>query len=151
MNDTTARAEGSTPADDTQTAEVWVPDRLDSVPATRAFLARLLDGWGVEDQVIADASLLATELMANAVKQGTGTVELRVEAENGLLHVAVHDDADETPVVTHASPVSTNGRGLWIVQSIAHDWGTESDGEASGKTVLFELSTLETQSQTQVG
>jgi anti-sigma regulatory factor (Ser/Thr protein kinase) len=151
MNDTTARAEGSTPADDTQTAEVWVPDRLDSVPATRAFLARLLDGWGVEDQVIADASLLATELMANAVKQGTGTVELRVEADNGLLHVAVHDDADAAPVVTHASPASTNGRGLWIVQSIAHDWGTESDGEASGKTVWFELSTLETQSQTQVG
>ena len=144
MNDTAAGAEGSTPADDTQSAEVRVPDRLDSVPATRAFLTRLLDGWGVEDPVIDDASLLATELMANAVKQGTGTVELRVEAENGLLHVAVHDDADATPVVTHASPVSTNGRGLWIVQSIAHDWGTESDGEEPGKTVWFELTTLGT-------
>jgi anti-sigma regulatory factor (Ser/Thr protein kinase) len=142
MTDTTAGADGSTPADDTQSAEVRVPDRLDSVPATRAFLTRLLDGWGVEDPVIDDASLLATELMANAVKQGTGTVELRVEAENGLLHVAVHDDADATPVVTHASPVSTNGRGLWIVQSIAHDWGTEPDGEEHGKTVWFELTTL---------
>ncbi len=122
-----------------------MPDRLDSVPATRAFLTRLLDGWGVEDPVIDDASLLATELMANAVKQGTGTVELRVEAENGLLHVAVHDDADGTPVVSYAGTASPNGRGLWIVQSIAHNWGTESDGEEPGKTVWFELTTLGTQ------
>jgi anti-sigma regulatory factor (Ser/Thr protein kinase) len=143
MSHTTAGAEGSTPADDAQSAEVRVPDRLDSVPATRAFLTRLLDGWGVEDGVIDDASLLATELMANAVKQGTGTVELRVEADNGLLHVAVHDDADAAPVVTHASPASTNGRGLWIVQSIARDWGTESGAEP-GKTVWFELTTLDT-------
>jgi anti-sigma regulatory factor (Ser/Thr protein kinase) len=144
MSHTTAGAEGSTPADDAQSAEVRVPDRLDSVTATRAFLTRLLNGWGVEDGVIDDASLLATELMANAVKQGTGTVELRVEADNGLLHVAVHDDADAAPVVTHASPASTNGRGLWIVQSIARDWGTESDGAEPGKTVWFELTTLDT-------
>ena len=145
MNHTSAGAEGSTPPDDTQSAEVRVPDRLDSVPATRAFLTRLLDGWGVEDGVIDDASLLATELMANAVKQGTGTVELRVEAENGLLHVAVHDDADGTPVVSYAGTASPNGRGLWIVQSIARNWGTESDGEEPGKTVWFELTMLGTQ------
>jgi hypothetical protein len=31
---------------------------------------------------------------------------------------------------------------LWIVQSIARDWGTESDAEVPGKTVWFELTTL---------
>jgi len=144
MEDATAGPDEHAPDDDAQTAEVRVPDRLDSVPATRAFLTRLLDGWGIEDQVIEDASLLATELMSNAVKLGTGSVELRVEAEDGRLHVAVHDHADGTPVVSHAGTASPNGRGLWIVQSIAHDWGTDADGEEPGKTVWFELTTLAT-------
>jgi anti-sigma regulatory factor (Ser/Thr protein kinase) len=145
MDNATAGPDASVPEDDAQTAEVRVPDRLDSVPATRAFLARLLDGWGIEDQVIDDASLLATELMSNAVKLGTGSVELRVEAVDGLLHVAVHDHADGTPVVSHAGTASPNGRGLWIVQSIAHSWGTQTDGAEPGKTVWFELTTLGTQ------
>ena len=34
------------------TAEVRAPHRADSVRAVRAFLARLLDGWGLEDAVI---------------------------------------------------------------------------------------------------
>lgn len=143
MDNATAGPHAAAP-DDAQTAEVRVPDRLDSVPATRAFLAKLLDGWGIEDDVIDDASLLATELLSNAVKQGTGSVELRVEAEDGLLHVAVHDHAEGKPVVNHAGPASPNGRGLWIVQSIAHNWGTDSDGEEPGKTVWFELTTLGT-------
>jgi anti-sigma regulatory factor (Ser/Thr protein kinase) len=142
MDDAASGPETSPPADDARVAEVRVPDRLDSVPATRAFLVRLLDGWGIEDQVIDDASLLATELMANAVRHGVGIVELRVESEEGRLHVAVHDDGDSTPVVNHAGPASPGGRGMWIVQSIARDWGTESNGDEPGKTVWFELTTL---------
>jgi hypothetical protein len=33
-----------------------VPDRPASVPATRAFLTRLLDGWGVADGANPDPS-----------------------------------------------------------------------------------------------
>src|SRR5688500_20245892 len=97
MENATAGPDASVPEDDPQTAAVRVPDRLDSVPATRAFLARLLDGWGIEDDVIDDASLLATELWSNAVKLGTGSVELRDEAEDGLLHVPPHDHAQGQP------------------------------------------------------
>jgi len=39
-----------------------VPHRVDSVPAARSFLAKLLKGWEVSDAVIDDASLLTTEL-----------------------------------------------------------------------------------------
>jgi anti-sigma regulatory factor (Ser/Thr protein kinase) len=143
MNDLTAGSGTARPESDTQTAEVRVPDRPASVPATRAFLARLLDGWGVADEVIDDASLLTSELLSNAIRHGTGTVELRVEVEDGLLHVAVHDQGHETPVVNHVGPASPGGRGLWIVQSIARDWGTDAAGEEPGKTVWFELSTLQ--------
>jgi len=143
MDDPTTGLEEAPPPPDSQAAEVRVPHRPDSVPAARVFLARLLDGWGIEDSVIEDASLLASELMTNAVRHGRGIVRLRIEAEDGLLHVAVHDDLDEPPVVSHVSPSSPGGRGLWIVESIAHDWGTDVDGDAAGKTVWFELTSVE--------
>jgi anti-sigma regulatory factor (Ser/Thr protein kinase) len=136
---TPARGAGSEDAHpaEGQEAGVRVPDRLDSIPAARAFLARLLDGWGIADEVIDDASLLASELMSNAVKHGGGVVDLQIEAEDGLLHVGVHDNSDGAPTITEAGPSSPGGRGMWIVQSVAHDWGTDPD--ASGKTVWFEL------------
>jgi len=103
----------------------------------------LLDGWGVADEVIDDAALLTTELMANAVRQGSGIVNLRVELEDGLLHVDVQDDAEELPSTrlgNPGSPRGLGGGGLWIVQSVARDWG--SDGADGGKTVWFELKTV---------
>jgi anti-sigma regulatory factor (Ser/Thr protein kinase) len=126
-----------------QVADAQVPGRPDSASAARAFLARLLDGWGVADEVIDDAALLTTELMANAVRQGSGVVNLRVELDDGLLRVDVQDNADEFPSTRLGKSGSTGalgGSGLWIVQSVAHDWG--SDRGDGGNTVWFELTTV---------
>ena len=124
-------------------AEAQVPNRPDSAPAARSFLSRLLKGWGVSEQVIDDASLLTSELMANAVQHGAGFVDLKIELVDGKLYVGVHDDADQTPEVVQADATSAGGRGMWIVQSVAHHWGTESRGGNSGKTVWFELTLLQ--------
>ena len=129
-----------------QAADACVPHRPDSIPAARSFLARLLEGWGLEDQVIDDASLLTSELMTNAVQHGSSVVRLQIEVNDGLLHVGVHDDGDELPHVNDASPTSLGGRGMWLVQSIARDWGSESSDDGPGKTVWFELTTLGTPS-----
>ena len=137
MDDRPMRADAS-PLD----ADVRVPDRADSIPAVRAFLARLLDGWGVAAEVIDDASLLTSELMSNAVKHGSGVVNLEIEVKDGLLHVGVHDDDSGTPVVREVSTNRTEGRGMWIVQTLARDWGSESTAGESGKTVWFELVAL---------
>jgi anti-sigma regulatory factor (Ser/Thr protein kinase) len=127
------------PDGDPRFADAKVPNRSDSVYAARAFLVRLLDGWGVSDAVIDDAALLTSELMANAVEHGSGDVNLKLEVNDGLLHVAVHDDSEELPQPGQADPESTGGRGLWIVQSVAHNWGSDSSDEEPGKTVWFEL------------
>ena len=116
-----------------------MPNRPDSTPAARAFLSRLLDGWGIPDEVIDDASLLATELLSNAVRHGTGLVTLRVEVEDGVIQVRVHDDAGGQPVVKEADPTSTGGRGLFLVECVADQWG--SDPDEAGKTVWFRLKT----------
>lgn len=118
-------------------AEAVVPSRLDSAPAARAFLMRLLNGWGIDDGVIEDASLLTTELLSNAVRHGAGAVKLRIEVDHGVVEVRVHDDGGEVPAVHHADPTSTGGRGLWIVECVADEWG--SDAEEPGKSVWFRL------------
>jgi serine/threonine-protein kinase RsbW len=128
-------------------ADAQLPHRVDSVPAARAFLTQLLHGWEIDDQVIDDASLLTTELMSNAVEHGSGVVELEIAVQNGLLHIGVHDDSVELPAKHDATSASVEGgRGIWLVQSIAHDWGSDSSGREPGKTVWFELTTLQTPS-----
>ena len=141
MDESRARRPAA-PADHELTAEVRAPHRADSVRAVRAFLARLLDGWGLEDAVIDDAGLLASELMSNAVRQGSGIVELRVAVEAGRLHVAVHDDSD-LPTTGRADPARNGGPGLWIVHCVARDWGTDQTEDEPGKTVWFELTTVQ--------
>jgi anti-sigma regulatory factor (Ser/Thr protein kinase) len=124
-------------------ADAQLPHRVDSVPAARAFLTQLLHGWEVADEVIDDASLLTTELMSNAVEHGSGVVDLEIAVQDGLLHIGVHDDSVELPTQHDAASTSLEGgRGIWLVQSIARDWGSDSRDREPGKTVWFELTTL---------
>lgn len=98
-----------------QVADAQVPGRPDSASAARAFLMRLLDGWGVAEETIDD----------------------------GVLHVDVQDDAAELPSPgprSVSAPAGLPSTGLWIIRSVARDWGSENaDG---GKTVWFELQTM---------
>ena len=124
-------------------AEAQLPHRVDSIPAARAFLTQLLHGWEIDDQVIDDASLLTTELMSNAVEHGSGVVELEIAVQDGLLHIGVHDDSVKLPAKHEVASASVEGgRGIWLVQSIDHDWGSDSNGREPGKTVWFELTRL---------
>jgi hypothetical protein len=132
----------SAPDTDPHEADAEVPNRRDSAPAARAFLVRLLDGWGVPEDVIGDAALLTGELMANAVKNGSGVVTLKIEANGGSLHVGVHDDEEAVPEADRTGTSHLDGSGLWIVESIARDWGTDESDVDTGKTVWFELKTL---------
>ncbi len=119
-------------------AEAVVPSRPDSTPAARAFLSRLLEGWGLANEVIDDAALLTTELISNAVRHGAGTITLRVEVERGVVEVRVHDDASAMPEFNdRVDEASLGGRGLFIVQCVADEWG--SDPNEPGKTVWFRL------------
>jgi anti-sigma regulatory factor (Ser/Thr protein kinase) len=126
-----------------QVADAQVPGRPDSASAARAFLTRLLDGWGVAEGTIDDAALLTSELMANAVRNGSGVVNLRVQLDDGVLHVDVQDDAAELPSTrlgSVSSPAGLPSTGLWIIRSVARDWGSEHADD--GKTVWFELETM---------
>jgi len=120
-----------------EAAEAVMPNRPDSTPAARAFLTRLLNGWGVEQDVIDDAGLLTTELMSNAVRHGSGLITLRIEVDAGAIQVRVHDDGADTVQVKEVGEASVGGRGLFIVECVADQWG--SDPDDPGKSVWFRL------------
>jgi PAS domain S-box-containing protein len=95
------------------------------------------------DPELADAaSLVASELLTNALLHGGGWALLVVEAAAGTprgpgVRISVHDRERRAPVVAVASESSMTGRGLRLVSALSHDWGV--DVLPDGKEVWAEL------------
>ena len=90
-------------------------------------------------QVLDDARLLVSELVANAVEhvREDGEIELRVSLEGGVLRVEVLDSGPGfTP--TQRERGSDRGWGLHFVDRLASRWAVDCDGRAR---VWFELLT----------
>jgi anti-sigma regulatory factor (Ser/Thr protein kinase) len=85
-----------------------------------------------------DATLLVSELVTNAVKYGSGPVELRVEAaEDRRGRFTVSDaGSGETPALRDAGGSAPGGYGLHLVDRIADDWGVQH----ASMHVWFDLS-----------
>jgi anti-sigma regulatory factor (Ser/Thr protein kinase) len=92
------------------------------------------------DDTVDVARLLVTELVANAVKHGAGSVLLEVDRGAGRVEVSVHDESPDQPVVLEARPLPENGAGLRLVAALASRWGvTERRDGRPGKRVWFTL------------
>jgi phosphoserine phosphatase RsbU/P len=86
-----------------------------------------------------DALLLVTELVTNAVLHAGSAITLRIDVEETCVTIEVGDGrrGDLPEIGRGHSPLATSGRGLLLVDRIAHRWGTTH--EAGGKSVWFEL------------
>ncbi|MDH6622437.1 anti-sigma regulatory factor (Ser/Thr protein kinase) [Streptomyces sp. LBL] len=114
----------------------------------RAFTRATLGHWSL-DHRSDDAALVITELAANAVVHALpGASATEAEIWLGILwgpaHVllTVSDSGDHPPEFTAAdhSGLPENGRGLFIVDALAEEWGWTPKSPA-GKTVWARLST----------
>jgi anti-sigma regulatory factor (Ser/Thr protein kinase) len=100
----------------------------------RRVIADACGCWGCAESVKADAQLLATEMVTNAVLHGRGRIELMVEPmRRGGLHVQVCDDG---PGITRVpEPASgeqdESGRGFEIIDALATRWGFDGSGMRS--------------------
>ncbi|MGD1219152.1 MULTISPECIES: ATP-binding protein [Streptomyces] len=81
-----------------------------------------------------DATLIASELVANAVRHGRTGCRLRLQLGYGHVTVEVHDDSPGRPRVGVLDTESESGRGLAMVQQLAHSLEVVSTG-FGGKTV----------------
>ena len=84
------------------------------------------------------ATMLVSELVANAVLHTGTPIEIVVTAEGNGVRVEVHDGSPQLPVRKHYSTMSGTGRGLLLVDRMASQWGAERTG-GGGKMVWFEL------------
>jgi anti-sigma regulatory factor (Ser/Thr protein kinase) len=121
----------------TGSARLELPAAPESPRSARRFVTDQLGAWGYRS-LAADAALLTSELVANAVRYATEPYAVEVvDLQDGVL-VAVEDADHELPVRQHPGPESAGGRGLAIVESVAAAWGAR-DVPASGKLVWFRL------------
>ncbi|WP_229852431.1 ATP-binding protein [Streptomyces albospinus] len=120
-----------------------VPSEPRSSGWARGELRRQLRRWRVPGEVAWAAELLASELVANAVRAqaaGGGWVGIRFALSGGVgrLRLEVRDASGEQPVVNDDVEEDAEcGRGLVLVDALARCWGVEADG--TGKVVWAEL------------
>ena len=110
-----------------------------SAPAkAREAVREVLISWGFTD-LCDTAMLLSSELVTNAVRHAGTRFEIVLERlDIGGIRVAVSDAAaGDWPSVKYAADDDEGGRGMWLVDRLAHSWGTTSG--RGGKTVWFEL------------
>jgi anti-sigma regulatory factor (Ser/Thr protein kinase) len=84
--------------------------------------------WGRPD-LIETAQLLLTELATNALRHGqVRDIGVRVFFRNDLLVIEVDDGSPTRPELRHAALDDEGGRGLFLIEALAEDWGVSQDG-----------------------
>jgi anti-sigma regulatory factor (Ser/Thr protein kinase) len=117
-----------------------------SVRQARELVRKRLAEYGLQD-LVDIAELLVSELATNAVVHAGGRYRLTLSLGVGSLRCEVADERRHLPRPPHrqaesdahldVDPDSENGRGLFLVDALAHRWGSRLVDE--GKEVWFEL------------
>ncbi|WP_329263609.1 ATP-binding protein [Streptomyces sp. NBC_01478] len=117
-----------------------------SVRQARELVRKRLAEYGLRD-LVDIAELLVSELATNAVVHAGGRYRLTLSLGGGTLRCEVADERRHLPRPPHrqaerdahldVDPDSENGRGLFLVDALAHRWGSRLVEE--GKEVWFEL------------
>ena len=112
------------------TAEL--PRDRTSIRAARGLVAS--HAGGLSDAQLADACLMVSELVTNALVHGTGAIGLRIATTPDRVTIEVADDG-HGDVAIEPTPSSSGGWGLRVVDELADGWGAHK-----GSTrVWFEL------------
>ena len=100
-----------------------------SVPVARHLVLDLLGAWKAPHDA-GDAALLVTELVANVVDHvaGQASFTLELSLAESWLRIAVVDGSALRPVVRQFEVGAPRGRGMRLVEGIAHRWGGEGHG-----------------------
>ncbi|MFD7814131.1 ATP-binding protein [Streptomyces sp. NPDC059785] len=115
-----------------------------SVPRSRALAHAVLSAWGVSQDVQDAAELVLSELLTNALRVPVPSdrqvgVRIARSPTDGLLRLEVSDAGAGRPEVRAPGAEETGGRGLLLVEALAHRWGVEEREAGIGKTVWAEL------------
>jgi anti-sigma regulatory factor (Ser/Thr protein kinase) len=104
------------------------------VSVVRRAVTRLLAG--LDDDVVADVLLCASELVTNAILHGAPPVRVRVDRRPDRIRVTVEDQGPLAPVVD-PEPGAHGGMGLIVVDGVTAGWGSAT--LAHGKAVWADV------------
>jgi anti-sigma regulatory factor (Ser/Thr protein kinase) len=127
---------------DSATLQAELPAGPASAHQARSAIRQALANWGM-DRLSGDAELLASELVANAAEHGDGQpIGLTLRRHTGPggqpgISCEVTDTSPDMPQHADAGPDAERGRGLAIVEALAHSSGVRTS--QAGKTSWFTL------------
>ncbi|GEC07667.1 magnesium or manganese-dependent protein phosphatase [Streptomyces spinoverrucosus] len=110
------------------------------VAVARQQLRELLHDWSSADQVDSAVLLLSETLTNVLVHTDTDALLVaEVAGEPGArrMRVEVTDASDDLPHKRRPGELASSGRGLMLIELLAHAWGVDPRGE--GKSIWFEL------------
>ncbi|KND34075.1 ATP-binding protein [Streptomyces acidiscabies] len=133
------------PDDKTWEYAVDIPNDLRAVPICRRTLRMTLTVYGLI-HLVDTAELLATELLANALRHTDGPATLRICRDAGALRIGAWDTDPEPPDFTREFEEpegNEGGRGLALVRYCSDVWGWKPSTRQGlrGKYVWCELGT----------
>ncbi|MFF5156222.1 SpoIIE family protein phosphatase [Streptomyces sp. NPDC000348] len=113
------------------------PERIS---VARQQLRELLHDWPSPDQVDS-AVLLLSEMLTNVLVHTDTDALLLAEVTDGQggrrIRVEVSDTGDDLPHLRRPGELASSGRGLVLIEILAHSWGVVPRG--TGKSIWFEL------------
>lgn len=116
----------------------------DAARQARSFTRRTLTSWGL-DELIADAEVIVSELLANAIRHawprrpenGAAAdcgLALWLLRDAGAFMCVVTDPSDAAPTMRQPCQGGENGRGLHVIHALSDQWGW-SEFREHGKAV----------------
>jgi anti-sigma regulatory factor (Ser/Thr protein kinase) len=115
-----------------------LPSGADAARAARRLVEEEL-GEVLDAQRMADARLLVSEVVTNAIRHGDGDgpVTMTIGVAGGAVRVEVRDPGDGfVPPPAQPDPQLPGGRGLMLVDMLSERWGVDP---GDGTCVWFEL------------
>jgi len=103
----------------------------------RELVAEACQAWAQPD-LVDDAEIVVTELVANGVRHAGGDLRLAVTRGRRFLHLSVRDGSPVVPVAKLPDPDGgQGGRGLILIDALAASWGSTptSDGKVVWATL----------------
>jgi anti-sigma regulatory factor (Ser/Thr protein kinase) len=147
----THQAAGSGPSRITQPS---LTETLPTTPDAPSLARTLVRSWlsraaQCTDEQVANAELLVSELVSNAIKHTSGPlIALTMTVTTDVVRISIEDsDARLLAPLSDVPPAHSGegGRGLWLVHQLADKWGSTAIG-SGGKAVWFELACREASS-----
>jgi hypothetical protein len=113
------------------------PAEADSPRRARRMAAATLRRWGHGEALVADVSLVVSELASNAVRHAGSSFSVALQMQGPLLRIAVEDRAPLADAASDGSMMPRPPHGLCVVDSLATSWGIEPT--RTGKVVWAQL------------